>query len=124
MDHFSLFFSYDALSTKSRDEMMASYEDIGSRCEGGIIPLPTIVAAMGEEASVSRKEAEGFAQHRSCPFFQYSPATGHGLCKAFAAIVEHAHGTRLRYATDPDGLQATAKATAEVVQRLFSQCAV
>jgi hypothetical protein len=123
VDHFNLFFNYDASSTKSWDEMVASYEYTSSRCEDGIIPLPTIVAAMGE-GSVSHEEAERFAQHRSCRFFQYSPVTGHGLCKAFAAIVEHAHGTRLRYATDPDALQATAKATAEVVQRLFSRCSV
>lgn len=56
---------------------------------------------------------------RSCRFFQYPPVTDNGICKAFVSIIEHAHGTRLYYATDLDGFQATVKATTEVVQRLF-----
>lgn len=115
---FSLFFSYDASSTESWDEMVASCQDISSRCENGVIPFPTVVVAMGE-GCVSREEAERFARQRSYRFFQYSSVTGHGLCKAFASIAEHTHGTRLRYATDPDGFQATLKATTEVLQRLF-----
>jgi hypothetical protein len=107
----------------SSDEMVASHEDISSRCENGVIPFPTVVAAMCE-GSVSREEAERFTRQRSCRFFQYSPVTGRGLCTAFASIVEHAHGTRLRYATDPDGFQAAVKATAEVVQSLFSRRSV
>jgi hypothetical protein len=116
--YFSLFLNYDASSTKSWDETVASCEDISSRCEDGVIPLPTIVAAMGE-GCVSHEEAEKFARQRSCRFSQYSPVAGHGLCNAFASIVEHAHGTRMQYATDPDGFKATVKATTEVVQRLF-----
>jgi hypothetical protein len=115
---FSIFLNYDASSPQSWDETVASYDDFGSRCEEGVIPLPTIVAAMGE-GCVPREEVESFARQRSCRAFQYSPVTGHGLRDAFASLVERAHGTRLRYATDPDGFQAAAKANIEAMQRLF-----
>jgi hypothetical protein len=116
--YFSIFLNYDASSTQSWDEMVASYDDISSRCEGGVIPLPTVVAAMGE-GCVSREEAEGFARQRSCRLFQYSPVTGHGLCNAFASIAERAHAIRLQHITDPDGFQGTVTANTEAVQRLF-----
>ncbi|KAK4120511.1 hypothetical protein N657DRAFT_649009 [Parathielavia appendiculata] len=117
-DHFGLFLNYDTSSTESWDEMIASYEDISSRFEDGVNPFPTVMAAMCE-GSVSHEEAERSARQRSCRFFYYSPVTGRGLCTAFASIVERAHATRLRYATDPDGFQAAVKTTAEVVQSLF-----
>ncbi|KAK4133836.1 hypothetical protein BT67DRAFT_381637 [Trichocladium antarcticum] len=113
-----LFFSYDASSTESWDELVASCEDISSRCEDRVIPFRTIVVAMGE-GCVSPEEAERFARQRSYRFFQYSPVTGQGLCRAFASFTEHAQGIRRRYATDPDGLQATIDASREVMQRLF-----
>jgi hypothetical protein len=118
VDFFGIFLNYDASSPQSWDETVASYDDISSRCEDGVIPVPTIVAAMGE-GCVPREEVESFARQRSCRAFQYSPVTGHGLRDAFASLVERAHGTRLRYATDPDGFQAAAKANIEAMQRLF-----
>jgi hypothetical protein len=121
--YFSVFLNYDASSTQSWDEMVASHDDISSRCEAGAIPLPTVVAAMGE-GCVSREEAEGFARQRSCRLFQYSPVTGHGLCNAFASIAERAHAIRLQYATDADGFQRTATANAEAAQRLFRRPSV
>ncbi|KAK4101325.1 hypothetical protein N658DRAFT_496630 [Parathielavia hyrcaniae] len=128
-DLFGLFLNYDTSSTESWNEMVANHDDNGSWCKKGVISFPTVVAAMREGSVAPNEEAERFARKRSCRFFQYSPVTGRGLCTAFASIVEHAHATRLRYATDPDGFQAAIAETAKVLtdhirRRLVNDTAV
>ena len=108
--HVNLVFTYDSSSRQSWDEMAASYEEIRGRCEKVGVQFTTMMLAMGEG-----QEGKTFASQRACLSAEYSPITGHGICSAFASLVEHTHGAQTR-----DGNVAPIDSPAKVAHTLFS----
>jgi hypothetical protein len=99
IQHICLVLTYDASSRGSCDEVVATCERMHSRCDDGGLPLPTMIAAMGE-GSVSHEEARALASQWGCLFVTLSPVTGRGVCDAIGSLVVIAHGARDQYPTD------------------------
>ncbi|KAL4882735.1 hypothetical protein BJY04DRAFT_186780 [Aspergillus karnatakaensis] len=117
--HVCLVFTYDASSTESWDEIVATCEAMRSRCKDGASPfVATIIGAQvksEDEVVVSHAEAEAFATQRGYRFFKFSPRTGHGASDAIGSLVERAYSARDQHTDDQAGQDQRRKRAEEIV---------
>jgi hypothetical protein len=130
MHHLCLVLTYDASSRESWDEVVATCEKMHSRCDNGVLSLPTMIAAMGE-GPVLHEEAGTLASQWGCLFVKLSPVTGRGVSDAIGSLVEIADSTRDQCPTGQENFrsedprkvayQKRNRKRSEAIQALFAE---